>query len=199
MPEGYQTKIKRPISYHSTLPYGSPSTDSNQAVLQAVNPTPSHTGLMPYCGILKIGGLAEQPVPAEEDLPLLHFDDDWSLPCSSQESCTSSAVPAANMTPVAASSFENKKRRREDAGHEDLRLESQSQSLRSRPISHTRMPNLDQIRPMALPKSRRKFFVVEDTRGGMYESEMTGVGDFEESPFFRSEEWREESELSDSV
>ena len=146
--------------------------------------------LVPYCGILQVGGLAAQPVPAEEDLPPLQFDDEWSMPSSSQAS-NKSAVKAAITIPSAATILEDKKRRREDADDEDLGLESQPVSPRSRPISHTRMPNLDHLRPIALPKSRRKVSMADHVGDGKRESEMIDVGDFGEAPFFQPEEWGE--------
>lgn len=79
----------------------------------------------------------------------------------------------------------NNKRRREDADEEDLDLDSQPVSPRSRPISHTRMPNLNQIRPIALPKTRKRVPQNSD----MMESEMLDVGDFGEADFFRPDEW----------
>ena len=176
-----------PISGSLTLPSGGLS-ELDDAPSQIVDPVPSHTELMPYCGLLKIGGHAAQPVPAEADLPPLQFDDEWSLPSSSQESSISTIAPMAHITPVAVSSLGNKKRRREDADDKELELESQPVSPCSRPIS---MLNLDQLRPIALPKSRRQVSVIEDSGGGMCESEMIDVGDFEEAPFFRPEEWRE--------
>lgn len=196
VPEGYQTKAKMTSSsYGSTSYHGGPSSKAYEHNLPpAADPIPSYRGLVPYCGILKIGGYAAQSVPAEEDLPPLQFDDDSPLPSSSQTSNTSSITDTSsiidtNMIPATVAVAENNKRRREDADDEDLGLESQPVSPRSHPISHTRMPNLDQLRSIALPKPRRKVSMAEDHGGGMRESEMIDVGDFGEAPFFRPEEW----------
>ena len=78
------------------------------------------------------------------------------------------------------------KRRREDEDDE-LDVESQPLSPRSYPpFSHTRMPNLDQLRPIALPKTRKKPVIVSFESK---ESEMIDVEDFEEAEFFQPHEW----------
>ena len=190
VPEGYQTKSKMSSGIGGTIAHGTPSLPSEDLQSQVSDSVTAYRGLVPYCGILKIGGHSVQPVPAEEDLPPLQFDDEWSLPSSSQTSNTSS-VMTNNAMPAPAFLEDSKKRRREDADDEDLGLEFQPVSPRSRPISHTRMPNLDQIRPIALPRSRRKVSVAIDEGVGLRESEMIDVGDFGEAPFFRPEEWGE--------
>lgn len=124
--------------------------------------------------------------PAEEDIPPLHFDceEDWGslAPSSSQES-TSTLSTHTTMDALAGTSHH--KRRREDADEEDLDVEAQPVSPRSRPVSHTRMPNLDRLRAIAVPQSRRKG--VFD--GGLRESEMVDVGECGEAAFFRADEW----------
>lgn len=191
VPEGYQTRMKMSRSYDPPISHMDPSSASENSFSPSPEATPEYRGLVPYCGILKIGGLAAQPVPAEAELPPLHFDDEWSLPSSSQASGTCS-VTTAPTRPSAATSPAIKKRRREDADDEDLGLESQPVSPRSRPISHTRMPNLDQIRPIALPKSRRKGSTADNIIDDRTEErEMIDVGDFDEASFFRPEDWRE--------
>lgn len=187
VPEGYQIRMKisrscgPAASYEDLLP-----TLEDPSSLPSKS-TSAYGGLLPYCGILKVGGLATQPVTVEEDLPPLHFDDEWSLPSSSQVSDASLAMTAIPM-PFAGPSQTFKKRRREDADDEDLDLEYQSVSPRSRPISHTPMPNLDQIRPIAQPKSRRKVSMANVIDGGIGESEMIDVEDFGEAPFFHPED-----------
>jgi len=126
-----------------------------------------------------------QHVPPEDELPPLHFDHHgWSLP-SSQESYDFTMSTDSMTTSISIPYVGNNKRRREDADEEDLDLDSQPVSPRSRPISHTRMPNLDQIRPIALPKTRRNLRQTPETE----ESEMLDVGDFGEAEFFRPDEW----------
>ena len=144
---------------------------------------------------MKVGGYEQQkqPVPAEEDLPPLHFNrEDRSLP-TSQESYASTeytvmtSMKLSDPIPMRTSTTNGKKRQREDADEEDLDLDSQPVSPRSRPISHTCMPNLDRVRPIALPRSRRKMSQREQV--GLKESEMIDVGDFGEAGFFRPDAW----------
>lgn len=188
VPEGYQTRTKASRSFGPSVPNIEPSPAVETAWSPPSRATPAHHGLVPYCGILKIGGLAVQPVPAEADLPPLQFDDEFSLPSSSQGSDTSVVTRPTEMTPT-TSPVVMKKRRREDADGEDLGLESQPVSPRSRPISHTCMPNLNHIRPIARPKSRKKLPLEDRTFDGTVESEMIDVEDFGEAPFFRPEDW----------
>ncbi len=63
-----------------------------------------------------------------------------------------------------------------------------SLSPRSYPVSHTSMPNLDMIRPIALPKSRRKWLGKGSLTRGQ-EIRMNGVQDFDEADFLRPPEW----------
>ena len=190
VPEGYQTSIKASSALTNSS-YAHSGWDSTSAQTDG-----DYRGLVPYCGILKVGGHSAQAVPEgerEDTLPLPFDEDEWSLPPGSQESNTSSVLdrplgPTAVFPPTSPNM---RKRQREDADDEDLGIESQPVSPRSRPISHTRMPNLDQIRPIAMPKTRRKSCVgfPEEGGGGLREREMVDVGDFEEAPFFRPEEW----------
>lgn len=141
------------------------------------------SGLTPYCGIFKIGCHDTNPPPFEENLPPLEFDsDDWGFP-SSQESIASSDSLQPTVTVPAVSSH---KRRRED-DDDDLDIGSQPDSPRSYPpFSHTRMPNLDRLRPIALPKTRKKP-ILEPFE--LTESEMIDAKDFGEADFFRPDEW----------
>ena len=125
-------------------------------------------------------------MPTEEDIPPLQFDhEEWGLfATSSQESTSTTSIHTITPFPILDDAINNK-RRREDADEEDLDVEAQPVSPRSRPVSHTRMPNLDQLRAMAVPKSRRKTVYNE----GLGESEMIDVGDFGEAEFFRPDEW----------
>jgi len=126
-----------------------------------------------------------QPVPPEDELPPLQFDhNDWNL-SSSHESCKSAMFTDPMTAPISIPYVGGNKRQREDADEEDLDLDSQPVSPRSRPISHTRMPNLDQIRPIALPKTKKKLPQTSEIE----EREMLDVGDFGEADFFRPDEW----------
>ena len=187
VPEGYKTKQK--MFCDLSKPFGALTSKSNRTRSTST----SFNGLLPYCGILKVGGHESRlPVPEETDLPPLQSDpDDWGFP-SSQESNVSTisntSLIAPTHVPIATTS--SNKRRREDADEEDLDLESQPVSPRSRPISHTRMPNLDDIRAIALPKLRRKVSQAEEIK----ESEMMDVGDFGEAAFLRPDVWEENVE-----
>lgn len=151
------------------------------------------TGLVPYCGILKIGSHITQPAPSKEDVPALQFDSDECGFQSSQESSASSDSQQHMVTVPVVSSH---KRRREDEDDE-FDVESQSVSPRSYPpFSHTRMPNLDRLRPIALPKTRKKP-VLEPFE--LEESEMIDAGEFEEVEFFRPGEWGKDYDHADEA
>ena len=184
VPEGYKTKQK--MFCDLSKPFGASSSKSSRTRSAST----SFNGLLPYCGILKVGGHESQvPVPEETGLPPLQSNsDDWSFP-SSQESNTSTISNTSLIAPshVSIATTSSNKRRREDADEEDLDLESQPVSPRSRPISHTRMPNLNDIRAIALPKSRSKVSQAEEIE----ESEMVDVGDFGEAVFLRPDVWEE--------
>ena len=166
-----------------------PLTGSSSRTALPGSASKSFNGLVQYCGILKVGGYdVQEPIPGEADIPPLQFDqDDWNL-LSSQESNTSTIFTnpmnlPQSISPVTTNN--NNKRRREDADEVDLDLEAQPVSPRSRPISHTRMPNLNHIRPIALGKSRKKASQAEDIR----ESEMIDVEDFEEAQLLSPQDW----------
>ena len=187
VPEGYKTKQK--MFCDLSKPFGAPTSKSNRTRSAST----SFNGLLPYCGILKVGGYESQLAVSEEtDLPPLQFDpDDWGFP-SSQESNVSTISNGSLIAPahIPIATGSSNKRRREDADEEDLNLESQPVSPRSRPISHTRMPNLNDVRPIALPKSRRKVSQAEEIE----ESEMMDVGDFGEAAFLRPDVWEKSME-----
>lgn len=175
--EGYQTQ--RISSYSLPTTYNNITPERN-----SVTPSRGFTGLVPYCGILKIGGHDTQPSPpSEEDLPPLQFDcNDWGL-LSSQESKASSD----SLQPVLTIPMVSSHKRRHEDEDDELDVELRPVSPRSYPpFSHTRMPNLDQLRPIALPKTRKKP-VLEPLE--LRESEMIDVVDFEEADFLRPGEW----------
>ena len=174
VPEGYQTQQKLPFT---------PERDT-------VNLSSDFTTLVPYCGIFKIGCHETKPPPCEEDLPPLKFDsDDWGFLSSQESSASSDSLQPTVTVPVVS----NHKRRRED-DDDDLEFESQPDSPRSYPpFSHTRMPNLDRLRPIALPKTRKKP-IPEPS-----ELTMIDVGDFREAEFFRPEEWGSDWDCADET
>ena len=187
--DGYKNKQK--IFCDLSKPFAASTSKSESTRSNST----SFNSLLPYCGILKVGGYeSQQPVPEEADLPPLQSDhDDWGFP-SSQESNVSTMSDNSLITPAYTpiATISSNKRQREDADEEDLDLESQPVSPRSRPISHTRMPNLNDIRPIALPKSRKKVSQAEE----IIESEMLDVGDFGEAEFLRPGEWVEDEEAA---
>ena len=147
-----------------------------------MNASTGLTELLPYCGILKVGGHDVQPLPAEDDLPPLQFDhEDWDLgfPPSQDTTSSNNSVVGPICFPIAE---RTSKRRREDADEEHLDVEAQPVSPRSRPVSHTPMPNLDSLRRIAVPKTRRKAVVQDENR----ESEMIDIGDFGEADFLEA-------------
>ena len=176
VPEGYQT--------HRKLSCGLPS-NYNHLTLQRNSVTASRgfTGLVPYCGILKIGGHNTQLAPSEESLLPLQFDsDDWGFSSSQELKASSESFQPVITTSVVSSH----KRRREDEDDE-LDVESQPISPQSYPpFSHTRMPNLHQLRPIALPNTRKNSGLEPFE---WKESEMIDMGNFREAEFFRPDEW----------
>lgn len=189
VPEGYKTRPKT-FCAPATNAWDTAPNDTDPASQHSRNASTAHTGLVPYCDILRVGGHITDSVPAEEDIPPLQFDhEDWgSFATSSQESASTMTTTTSGHTvaplPTLTGSIVHK-RRREDADEEDLDVEAQPVSPRSRPVSHTRMPNLDQLRAIAVPKSRRKPVCNDGSR----ESEMIDAGDFGEADFFRPDEW----------
>ena len=179
VPEGYKTKRKVSATAPPTFDAASDHSKGMRGNISTEFP-----GLVPYCGIPKVGDYSLQPAPAEDDIPPLEFDtDDWSLSLlSSQESSdvTASSAP----TPASPPLKNDKKRHRQDADDEDLGLEAQPVSPRSRPVSHTRMPNLDHIRQVCVPKSRRKPLMQGwCSNDNLKESEMIDVGDFGDASY----------------
>lgn len=176
IPQGYQTQRKLTCGLPDAYRHPGPEHNS-------VTPSRGFTGLVPYCGILNTGGHSIQPAPSEEDLPPLQFDSgDWAFLSSQKSEASCEYLVPVVTVPVVSSH----KRRREDEDDE-LDVESQPVSPRSYPpFSHTRMPNLDQLRPIALPKTRKKA-VLEALE--LKESEMIDVEDFGEADFFRPDEF----------
>lgn len=186
VPEGYKTKAKKTITADlKQAAYVSSNIAHSEVSSEISTASVAYTELIPYCGILKTGGLSSQLAPAEEDLPPLQFaDDEWSLSIPSSQESSGYSMP---VTPIATSGLlrNQRKRPREDADDEDLRPEMQPVSPRSRPISHTKMPNLDDIRPIALPKTRTKVSMKALDSGGSKESEMLDANDFGDAPFLK--------------
>ncbi|KAI9721286.1 MAG: hypothetical protein M1812_002448 [Candelaria pacifica] len=161
--------------------------------------------LTPYCGILRTGGYACQTgsggCNTTHDLATFEFDlDDYGFPCSSQESNISTI--SSDSLPAALPYSSANKRRFEDDEEDllnstNLIWEEEEQYLnslspRSYPVSHTSMPNLDMIRPIALPKTRRKWqlgSLGKETLVRGRENQISGMQDFDEVDFLKPPEW----------
>ncbi|KAL9063980.1 MAG: hypothetical protein Q9161_009158 [Pseudevernia consocians] len=179
VPEGYQT---HPIlSCRLSSAYNHLTPERN-----IVTQSRGSTGMVPYCGTLKIEDQNTQLASSSEDLPPLQFDSDgWGFLTNQKSKASSDSLQPMVTMPMVSSH----KRRREDEDDE-LMVESQPVSPRSYPpFSHTRMPNLDQLRPIALPKTRKKPGIEPFE---LKESEMIDMGDFGEAEFFRPDEWEKE-------
>lgn len=199
VPEGYKTKSK--VSHGSTQAFFNALSSNSQEAHRNLNDSSGSNatlggfaGLMPYCGILKVGAHDVQPVPAEEDLPPLHFENDadaFSIPSSQESNASSTSIFTTTPTTLSLPLFPRpNKRRREDPDDENEDAgDLQPVSPRSYPVSHTRMPNLGQLRPIALPRTRKKGLGESGGGDGLRESEMIDAGDFGNAPFFRPEEW----------
>lgn len=125
--------------------------------------------LMPYCGILHVGGHENKPAAIEEGL---EFDTDESDLLSSQESVTSLSIePVPPIFPRPG----NKKRPLNDF------LDLQPVTSPLSPIGPTRLSDLNRLRHKLEPKSaiRRHFLAAEQ------ECEQIVVDDFEEATFLR--------------
>ena len=172
-----------------------PKVEGQSDTLQPQKTLTGFSGLVRYCGILKVGGHSAQPVFNESDVPELHFDgEDADMAFfSSQESFASTEHLLDRTQPALASCLcadNDKKRRRgeeDDHHHEEDFDETQPETPRSRPISHTSMPNLDQLRAIAIPKSRRPPLHVHSRQ-----SEMIDAGEFEEAEFLIPPEWNKD-------
>ncbi|MCJ1277064.1 hypothetical protein MMC21_004873 [Puttea exsequens] len=185
--EGYNIKSKTfcgNLASHSDPPF-----TSTHLVDHGGSIPPGFSVLLPYCGSLKAGGFyseeEQQLAPVEEELPPLQLDyKDWSLPPTQESYVSTDTVDA----PVPKATPGPNKCRREDADKEDVDLDSQPMSQRSRPISHTPMPNLNQMRPVALTRTRRKPVKLLELK----ESEMLDIDDLGEAGVFRPDEWSQQ-------
>ena len=186
VPEGYKTTSKGSVDFDRPTP--SPGIRERLGFAE----------LTPYCGIMKIGGHSSQPAPTEEDLPPLQFDnEDDGFPSSqgSKASTICADSMPAQITHVLATTMNNK-RRCDDLDQEDLLdlttgddyFDFQAVSPRTYPVSHTRMPNLDSIRPLAVPRTRKKWNAAPRPKQGG-EVKMAEIEDFEEAEFFKPEDW----------
>ena len=143
-----------------------------------------YRGLMPYCGILKVGAYEARNEPDKADLPTFGFDD-WTCSSSQESNGTDAGAMAVECSPYATN-----KRRHSEEDHGDENGSFQLLSEESRYSgSHTKMPSLNALRVIANPRTRKiqqggisKIWIDENVN-------MTSAGDFEEADFFRAEEW----------
>ncbi|KAJ9638295.1 hypothetical protein H2199_006982 [Coniosporium tulheliwenetii] len=200
VPEGYKT--------HKTLP---PSNSINAAppytFAHQTQAAPSKpVELLPYCGLLKTGGLT--PPPRLLPSPISDFPND-----AATAAIPTQAAPVFNMThPQQTTPLNTRKRSYSDAAVDDDAispfqldphhlphpanhlavqkwLDDEPVSPRSiYPVSHTAMPDLSSLRPLARPRTRRKGSggsgeaVRGESHGG-----SEGVLDFGEAEFLQPE------------
>lgn len=165
VPEGYKTCAKS--QSHSSI-------DAENRHRSGIEPWRLGTAarpreLMPYCGILHVGGHENQPVEAENDLAPLEFVSDASDLMSSQEFATSMSIAPVFPSP------RNKKRPLDDlSGCWEL------QPVTS-PLCPIGVTRLNRLQHKLQPKSamRRHLFTAEQ------ECERIDVDDFEEATFLR--------------
>lgn len=175
VPEGYKTCAKS---------LSSSATDAEHRHRAGTEPWHPRTAaarpseLMPYCGILHVGGHETQPVTVENGWAPLEFDpDDESDLMSSQESAIESAITSASIEPLSPSipCPRNKKR--------SLEVLNGCLDLTSPlcPIGPTRLSDLNRIRRKLQPKTavRRNLFETDQ------EYERIVVDDFEDVTFLR--------------
>jgi hypothetical protein len=177
VPEGYKT--------HKTSLFDDPTparayTATANANLSAGYAQPRE--LLPYCGLLDVGGLRQSvPVNAQGEIDIYADEMPFNVSQESNSSSisTSSApAPAQTRVPV----YNWNKRRFEDEENENVYAQGDEEDAapsfhfnfstgteipvdlstsprREFPISHTSMPDLSAIsgaRPMAVPRSRRR-------------------------------------------
>ncbi|KAI9753562.1 MAG: helicase [Chaenotheca gracillima] len=200
VPEGYRTKkgmvhdTFQPSSTYSQESERRPPTRSNGGGSGRVE-------LTPFCGIMKIGGFAEQDSSSSSSSSFPSFyPDDFSafeLPDSSQESNIS--VAASDSAPVPdQGTFRRKNKRRFEGGadRDDCVIFDQDDLLTSSsssyPVSHTSMPKFDSLRPMARPKTRRRYHIciprdddLSADQEGVEVHAMSDQDDFDEAEFLR--------------
>ncbi|MCJ1468797.1 hypothetical protein MMC07_007427 [Pseudocyphellaria aurata] len=179
VPEGYKTCAKSLAclstdaeSHHTRAAIEGPGRPvSFQSSQRSARPSE----LMPYCGLLHVGGHEDQPVVVNQDLAPLEFarDDSYeSDHMSGQEQISIDPESPVTLCP------RNKKRPLDLVG-DSSDLQSVSSPLC--PIGPTRLSDLNRIRPKLQPKAvvRRHLSRTEQ------ECEWVGVDDFEEATFLR--------------
>ena len=175
VPEGYKTK-----SLFETV--GTYACGCSSAGTQAQES--EYKGLVPYCGISKVGALRLQGAPDEKAGLALDIDD-WSCP-------SSQALGGTDVRPtsVAISRSANYKRRRDGDDQEHEIVELQPVYPRSgHIINHAKASDPNALRVIAISRTRRIREGEAMKRGVDGNVNMTSTEDFEEAEFFRGEEW----------
>ncbi|KAI9675721.1 MAG: hypothetical protein M1817_001088 [Caeruleum heppii] len=204
VPEGYHLTKNTPRfepRFSSRSAQAEP-VDRNESSLQ---PTP--TELTPYCGIMKVGGYAQQPIEENyPELPALDFHDgnDLGCPSSSQESNVSTlSTLSVNTIPSTFSSQAQATQKRpfveeDDVWEEPDAFEDSHDIARhpSYPFSHTSMPTLNFMRPLAQPRGRNKHVPPlsakqQDSKTSVVNihTQSTDLTDFEEAQFLQPHAW----------
>lgn len=211
VPEGYKTGNYSAFTLFSeSATHLMPSTAGHQisyARSQSRN-TYARKELTPFCGILKVGGLSQQPAGRDyEEFDEIPEDDEYDVPFLSSQGSTISDVSVASEMASA-----HKRRIDEDDGDEIDAVDIQHYeniwrdeqvSPRSRPVDLGMGLDISS-RSMAVPKSRRKPYGSRMVGGigklmdvGMGGQENVMSMDFEEADFLDYRAWTEDVGMSD--
>lgn len=182
VPEGYKTGTYSAFSLFSESSSSSKPVAAPQYRTTATTSTTTYnraaTELTPYCGILKVGGLASQQtqsIPDVDDVPFL----------SSQASTISAASVTSKRRFV-------DEREEEEEDEDDLDLVDIAGDDEDETTWHeAEISPLSRPRTLAMPKSRRRRVIrsLEKVQGGSGREKMDF--DFGEAEFLDYEVWRE--------
>ena len=173
VPEGYKTRPKSPTN---TNGYGPFRVEGN------LHRSYSSTGLLPYCGTLKVGNLEQEQTPSFDDLPpLISYDDDDGGFPSSQESTFSEASSGNRYAALPLLVNSNKRLYDEQEQLSPLHPDP----LRSSPLFDTDTSRIMALRPMLQPKTR-KAPPMDDRVVKIRQGEDMDVDDFGEAEFLEN-------------
>ncbi|KAI9802065.1 MAG: hypothetical protein M1833_001986 [Piccolia ochrophora] len=183
--DGYKTKQAHPLS---------PGSTRYDARIRSSRPAE----LTPYCGILDTGGHhSHSPNYTTNSLD--------ATPSSSQETSTTVVEDYSDLATHPPGNQHKRPRAEDEADEERHNIgdataysifmdDLEPVSPRSYPVSHTSMPDLNRIRPMAHPKTRRKSRF-PNVESGVDFTDQENLGppsrrmdtdpDFEEAAFLR--------------
>ncbi|KAI9855787.1 MAG: hypothetical protein M1824_005860 [Vezdaea acicularis] len=226
VPEGYKTDPSEDFGF-ARMEGGEHNGPMNSDCVERRHSAPGiqMAGLTPYCGIMKVGGLSSQSSTALSTLnqPINIFTDPTVATAQSSIDLSNSTSATLSLRQTSTSSTlsfvepctppANPHKRpydpetAEDASYHpfvwDEANNLQPVSPRTRPVSHTHMPNLNNIRPMATPKTRRKDPFKNVNIWGNEENKSIRRGaiaevDFEDADFLSADAWEiSEVQMSD--